>query len=125
VKALARALYSTSSSYGARIVSVILNDPVKKLAWLEQCGAMASRLNESRQSLYDGLVENNVKGTWKHIITQRGMFTFSGIQGSVVKRLKEEFHIYMLMDGRISLAGLNRSNVLVFVKALLTILGQN
>jgi len=33
---------------------------------------MADRLNSVRRLLYDALVERNVKGTWEHIIKQKG-----------------------------------------------------
>ena len=78
-----------------------------------------------RQSLYDTLTAEDVKGSWSHIIKQQGMFSFTGIPGPVVQRLKTEFHIYMLVDGRISLAGLNQSNISTFVIALGIILGKN
>ena len=53
------------------------------------------------------------------------MFSYTGIQGEVVQRLKSEYHIYMLGNGRISLAGLNDSNIDDFAKALLEIFGTN
>ena len=86
---------------------------------------MATRLNEVRKDLYDQLVAANVKGTWDHVIKQRGMFSYTGLSKDVVNKLKEEYHIYMLTDGRISLAGLNKSNTPRFVKALLECLGTN
>jgi len=127
LRAMARALYSTCPSYGARIVATVLGDPERKKEWLKQCGEMATRLNQVRRSLYDALVARKVKGPceWKHIIQQRGMFSFSGIPPEAVVRLKEEHHIYMLMDGRISLAGLNTHNTDRFADALADILGKD
>ena len=53
------------------------------------------------------------------------MFSFSGINLATVKRLKDEYHIYLIGNGRISLAGLNATNVPIFVSALRNILGVN
>jgi len=39
------------------------------------------------------------------------MFAFTGLKPDHVERLRNEFHIYMTADGRISIAGLNTSNV--------------
>jgi aspartate/tyrosine/aromatic aminotransferase len=125
VRALARALYSTCPSYGARLVSLILNDETRNKAWHKQCYEMANRINQVRSLLFHALTERNVKGTWDHIVKQKGMFSFTGIKGDAVLRLKTEYHIYMLMDGRISLAGLNTSNIPVYADALLAILGTN
>jgi len=66
-----------------------------------------------------------VKGTWEHVIKQRGMFSYTGLDADTVEKLKSEFHIYMLKDGRISLAGLNSNNLDRFVAALKAILGTN
>lgn len=125
LRVIARSLYSTCPAHGARIVATVLGDPVRKLAWEEQCAVMANRLNAVRQQLYDALVRQNVKGTWSHVIKQRGMFSYTGIPASAVARLKAEFHIYMLSNGRISLAGLNENNVERFVDAIRVIMGDN
>ena len=53
------------------------------------------------------------------------MFSYTGIAPPAVATLKAEYHIYMLSDGRISLAGLNTFNTDRFAEALLKILGSN
>jgi aspartate/tyrosine/aromatic aminotransferase len=125
IRALARLLYSTCPSYGARIVAHILSDPERKQQWKHDCSGMAHRLLSVRQNLLDLMVAKNVKGSWEHIVKQRGMFSYTGIPAWAVQRLKSEYHIYMLNDGRISLAGLNSSNIVQFVDALVDILGSN
>ena len=125
LRVISRTLYSTCPAYGARLVALVLGDPARKNAWLHDCKSMADRLNGVRQSLFDALVSRNVKGTWTHVTEQRGMFSYTGIPPNAVKRLKEEYHIYMLSNGRISLAGLNSSNIDRFASALETILGTN
>ena len=67
-------------------------------------------------------------GLWKHLLRQSGMFGFLGLSPNVVTELrgmrssllfiqivtdlaKETYHIYMADNARISLAGLNESNV--------------
>ena len=125
LRCISRAIYSTCPAYGARIVGTVLSNPVLKLQWENECSGMATRLNTVRKALYDSLVKNNVKGTWEHVVTQRGMFSYTGIPAWAVQRLRDEYHIYMLANGRISLAGLNTDNVETFVAALKNILGTN
>lgn len=56
---------------------------------------------------------------------QRGMFSYTGIPKHVVQQLKDDHHIYMLSNGRISLAGLNMGNIERFCEALKEVLGTN
>lgn len=39
------------------------------------------------------------------------MFCYSGLSPEQVDRLREEFHIYMTRNGRISMAGVTSKNV--------------
>jgi aspartate/tyrosine/aromatic aminotransferase len=125
IRAIARCLWSTCPSYGARIVAYILSDEERTKQWKTDCARMAHRISEIRQLLFEKMVEKNVKGTWKHVIIQRGMFSFTGIAKQHVIELKEKYHVYMLMDGRISLAALNHNNIDRFVDALVAVLGTN
>ena len=42
---------------------------------------MANRVLRMRQALYDALIECGAPGDWKHILNQRGLFTYSGLTG--------------------------------------------
>jgi aspartate/tyrosine/aromatic aminotransferase len=103
----------------------VLGDPTRKAMWEKDCRGMAERLNTVRKLLFDALVKHNVKGEWNHVIEQRGMFSYTGLTAATVSRLKQDYHIYLLSNGRISLAGLNTGNVERFVAALIEILGTN
>ena len=43
--------------------------------------------------------------------SQIGMFAYTGLSPEQVEKLKNEYHIYMTSDGRISIAGLNTHNI--------------
>ena len=53
------------------------------------------------------------------------MFSYTGIPADTVARLKDEYHMYMLANGRISLAGLNATNTPRFAAALRALLGTD
>jgi aspartate aminotransferase, mitochondrial len=125
LRSISRITYSTCPSFGARIVSTILNSPELNAQWLRDTQMMADRIAEVREALYHRLIELNVKGNWDHVIKQRGMFSFTGIPKDCVDRLKAEFHIYMLGNGRISLAGLNQGNVNYFSECVKEVMGSN
>jgi aspartate/tyrosine/aromatic aminotransferase len=125
LRALSRTIYSTCPAYGARLVTHVLSDPARKAQWKAECRGMATRIDSIRRVFFNKLVENNVKGTWEHVLSQRGMFSYTGIDADSVAKLKADYHIYMLKSGRISMAGLNTNNVDRFVAALVQVLGTN
>ncbi|CAE7825968.1 ASP1 [Symbiodinium microadriaticum] len=120
--ALSRTLISNCPAHGARIVATILGDQELKHMWEQECAEMADRLSAIRLLLFDCMIKYDVPGNWEHIVAQRGMFTFSGIPPWAVERLQQEHHIYMLSNGRISLAGLNTHNVEYFAQSVATVL---
>jgi aspartate aminotransferase len=75
---------------------------------------MSGRIIEMRKALFDALVKKGTPGTWNHIVDQIGMFSFTGLNRTQVKVLKENYHVYLTDNGRISMAGLNTSNVQYF-----------
>lgn len=115
---IARAMYSNPPSYGARIVSIVFNQPELFALWKQNMKEMSGRIMAMRQSLYDGLIKLNTPGDWKHILNQIGMFTYTGLNEAQVGRLTSEFHIYLLKSGRISMCGITTKNVDYLAKAI-------
>ncbi len=108
---LTRSEISNPPSYGAKIVATILNDPVLYKQWVGDLQTMSQRIILNRKSLKENLIKLGTPGNWDHITNQIGMFSFTGLNTDQVKRLVEEFHIYMASSGRISMAGLNTHNI--------------
>ena len=54
---------------------------------------------------------------------QRGMFFFSGIAENEVNRLREEFSVYLIENGRINVAGMTRANMAYLCRAIAQVLG--
>ena len=48
---------------------------------------------------------------WDHVTEQIGMFAFTGMDGDMCQHLTDAFVIFLMGDGRISLAGLNENNI--------------
>ncbi|KAJ4220564.1 Aspartate aminotransferase, cytoplasmic [Fusarium solani] len=115
---LQRSEISNPPLYGARIVSTVLNDADLFAEWEENLRTMSGRIISMRDALRSKLEELETPGTWNHITDQIGMFSFTGLTESQVLKLREEFHIYMTKNGRISMAGLNENNVEYFAKAV-------
>ncbi|WPG99483.1 Hypothetical protein R9X50_00229800 [Acrodontium crateriforme] len=115
---LQRSEISNPPAYGARIASLVLNDPKLFAQWEEDLRTMSGRIIEMRKALRSKLEELKTPGTWNHITDQIGMFSFTGLSEKQVGQLREKFHIYMTKNGRISMAGLNTGNVEYFAKAV-------
>ena len=58
-------------------------------------------------------VTNDLKtpGNWDHIVSQSGMFSFTGLTPEMVSRLEKNHGVYLVSSGRASVAGLNEHNV--------------
>lgn len=115
---LQRSEISNPPAYGARIASIVLNDPKLFAEWEENLKTMSGRIIEMRRVLRAKLEELGTPGSWKHITEQIGMFSFTGLSETQVAKLREVAHVYMTKNGRISMAGLNTGNVEYFAKAV-------
>jgi aspartate aminotransferase len=71
-----------------------------------------------RSNLVAGLKEAGSTKNWSHITNQIGMFAFTGLNADQSKRLASEHHVYLTLDGRISIAGLNSKNVHYVAQAI-------
>ena len=112
-----RSEYSNPPKFGAVIVNTILSDEQLKKEWLEEVKMMAKRLIDMRILLKKELVKTGTKVNWDNITNQKGMFSFTGLTPEQIERLRNEYHIYALKTGRISIPGLNTKNVEYVAKA--------
>jgi len=109
---LQRSEISNPPSYGAQVMARILNDETLFSEWRRDIKTMASRIIDVRQQLRD-LLTNELKtpGSWDHITSQIGMFSFTGLNTEQSQALVEKAHIYLTNNGRISMAGINSHNL--------------
>ncbi|RGP67942.1 putative aspartate cytoplasmic [Fusarium sporotrichioides] len=120
---LSRAEITSCPSYGARIIAEIIGDETLYNQWLDDLVQMSGRMKSMRQSLYQGLVQRRVRGSWKHLLSDIGMFSMMGLSRAQVAMLKDEHHIYLLPSGRLSVTGLTGSNVDYVAESFLSVLG--
>lgn len=108
---LQRSEISNPPLYGARIAATVLNDEALFKEWEGNLEEMSGRIIDMRNALRSKLEALNTPGTWNHITDQIGMFSFTGLSEANVQQLRDEYHIYMTKNGRISMAGLNTNNI--------------
>lgn len=115
---LQRSEISNPPAYGARIAATILNDETLFAEWEENLRTMSGRIIEMRTALREKLESMGTPGTWNHITDQIGMFSFTGLTEKQVLKIREDAHVYMTKNGRISMAGLNTHNIDYTAKAM-------
>ncbi|KAM0713422.1 hypothetical protein Q7P37_010384 [Cladosporium fusiforme] len=111
LESLQRMEISNPPAWGARVASTVLNNKAIRSMWEADLITMSTRIRRMRNELHEALGKHRAPGSWDHLIAQSGMFGFLKLKPEVVQQLKNEYHIYMAENSRISIAGLNPSNV--------------
>lgn len=122
VKQLSRAIISNPPLHPARIVATILTDDELRALWIHELTAMRQRLSAMREALVDGLQDADAKNVPASLRQQQGMFSFCGLAPHQVEQLRNTWAIYTPSDGRINIAGINKSNLEYVIKALTDVL---
>ena len=111
LKATVRRNYSSPANFGAQVVGRVLNDAALNSQWRGEVEAMRNRIDAMRQVLVAALKQALPERNFDFLLTQRGMFSYTGFSAAQVERLREEFGVYLIASGRVCMAGLNHSNV--------------
>ena len=111
LKATVRRNYSSPANFGAQVVGRVLNDAALNGQWRGEVEAMRNRIDAMRQVLVAALKQALPERNFDFLLTQRGMFSYTGFSAAQVERLREEFGVYLIASGRVCMAGLNHSNV--------------
>ncbi|CCF57964.1 hypothetical protein KAFR_0D03160 [Kazachstania africana CBS 2517] len=117
IKKIIRSMYSSPPGYGSRIVNTILSDEKLKKQWFKDVNSMVNRLHSIRNKLFEQL-------HWDDLVEfgqQHGMFYFTRFTPKQVNQLKQNYSIYLTEDGRLSLSGINDSNLDYVCEALMDV----
>ena len=116
--ALFRSECSFAPAYGARIASIIINEPDLEKQWNQEVSDVTTRLKNIRKKILDRFLELGTPGKWDHVVKQQGLFLYSGLSPEQNERLIDEHHIYSTSIGRVNIAGLNEKSIDKFVSAI-------
>ncbi|KPU82691.1 aromatic amino acid aminotransferase [Psychromonas sp. PRT-SC03] len=122
IKVGIRSNYSNPPAHGAAIVTIILEDETLCQQWENEVAEMRQRIKEMRALFVTTLKEKGISGDYSFIARQNGMFSFSGLSKQQVQRLKDEFAVYIVGSGRISVAGMTKNNMQPLCDALAKVL---
>ena len=84
---------------------------------------MRERIQAMRKRLHAVLSAKLPGRSFDYFLTQRGMFSYTGMSAAQADALREQHGVYVLRSGRICVAGLNSSNVEATAMAMAAVLG--
>jgi aromatic-amino-acid transaminase len=124
MKATVRKNYSSPPTHGGQIVARVLGTPELRQQWADELNAMRTRIQAMRQKLHAVISAKLPGRNFDYFITQRGMFSYTGLTAEQVDRLREEHAVYLVRSGRMCVAGLNSANVEATAVAMAAVLAQ-
>ena len=122
MKFTVRRNYSSPPIHGGQLVATVLTDPALRQNWEAELGAMRERILSMRKKLHAVLAAKVPGRNFDYFLTQRGMFSYTGMTTVQVDALRETHGVYMVRSGRICVAGLNSSNVEATAVAIAAVL---
>lgn len=118
LNAWVRKNYSNPPIHGGSAIALVLNTPDLYQSWVDDVAAMRARIQAMRQAVYQRLQQLAPNYDASYMIKQNGMFSYTGLSPEQITRLREEFGVYMLESGRISVPGLTTQNVDYYAESL-------
>jgi aspartate aminotransferase len=116
---LNRQNYSFPPDHGARVVTMILTDPVLRADWEAELEDTRLGMLDLRQQLASELRRLSNSDRFDFLATHRGMFSRLGTTPEKVEKLRADHGIYMVGDSRMNIAGLNADTIPVLAKAII------
>ena len=118
---LNRQNYSFPPDHGARLVTMVLNDPDLRADWAAELEAVRNSMLGLRELLASELQRASGSDRFGFIAQHRGMFSRLGAAPELVDKLREDHAIYLVGDSRLNIAGLNKNTVPILAKAIVEV----
>jgi aromatic-amino-acid transaminase len=118
---LNRQNFSFPPDHGARLVTIVLNDPALCADWKAELEQVRLGMLDLRQSLATELQGRAGSDRFSFLAQHRGMFSRLGTTPDMVERLRVEHAIYMVGDSRMNIAGLNATSVPILAQAIVDV----
>mgnify|MGYP003439894391 FL=1 len=122
LKLTIRKNYSSPAYHVSTVTAAVMNTPELRSMWESEVTEMRVRIKAMRQKLYDVLTAKVAGKDFSYLLTQRGMFSYTGLSPAQVDRLREEYSVYMVKSGRMCVAGLNNHNVDTVANAMAAVM---
>jgi len=125
LKGLIRTNYSNPPTHGGRLVAAVLGSSELRMLWEKELAGMRDRIKAMRTQLVELIHARAPAADFGFVLKQRGMFSYSGLNKDQVRRLREEYSIYLIETGRICVPALNSKNVAYVADAIAKVIGTS
>ena len=115
---LNRLNFSFPPDHGAKVVSIILNDPALEADWMAELEGMRTGMLTLRTGLAEALRRETNSDRYDFVTAHRGMFSRLGLGPDQVEAARDKYGIYMVGDSRINIAGLPRDGLVKLARAI-------
>jgi aromatic-amino-acid transaminase len=111
LKATVRRNYSNPPLHAGLLAATVLGNPALRALWASELETMRQRILGMRRRLHAVLSARLPGRDFGYFLSQRGMFSYTGLTEAQADRLREDHGVYVLRSGRMCMAGLNAGNV--------------
>lgn len=115
---LNRQNFSFPPDHGARLVTMILNDPELRADWMSELEDVRLNMLALRVQLAAELQRLSGSDRFGFLAAHRGMFSRLGTTPEKVEQLRVDHGVYMVGDSRMNIAGMNAQTIPVLAKAI-------
>jgi aromatic-amino-acid transaminase len=125
LKFTVRRNYSSPPAHGGQIAALVLSDPALRSSWERDLETMRLRILEMRKALHQSLSAKLPGRDFGYLLTQRGMFSYTGLNAAQADELRERYGVYILRSGRVCIACLNPGNIEPVASAFAAVIADN
>lgn len=122
LKRVVRTNYSNPPRHGGSIVATILADAELTQLWKSELEAMRVRITRLRTQFVETMKSTGAGYDFSFLLSQKGMFSFSGLSPMQVDELKSKHGIYIVGSGRINVAGMVETRMTSFCEAVASVM---
>ena len=114
--------YSFPPDHGARLVTMVLNDPSLRAEWENELDDIRKSMLSLRKELATELQRQTNSDRFNFVAEHRGMFSMLGLTQDQVSQMRVEHGVYAISDSRINIAGLNETAIPVLARAVASVI---
>ena len=118
---LIRGLYFMPPDHAASVVAEILLDPTLKRQWRTEVDGIRQRVRSCREALAGAIDTISPDFGSDFIRSQKGMFSCFNFTEDQLRRLEQEFRIYLLPGGRLNFAAMTHEHASRIAQAICSV----
>ncbi|MBI3993256.1 MAG: aspartate/tyrosine/aromatic aminotransferase [Candidatus Lambdaproteobacteria bacterium] len=124
LKLTVRSNFSNPPAHGGKIVEIVLTTPELRQLWMRELTEVRERIAAMRRLFVETMAKLDVRRNFGFLLAQKGMFSFSGIGREEVLRLRKDYGVYMVENGRINVAAMTTGNMDYLCKSIAAVIGK-